>query len=438
MEADYSGTPLLIITADRPKSYRGSGAPQSCHQPGIFSHYLDFSQDLEAGDAPDLASWIQNRPAHLNACFDEPLLSKKPTPTPFTKKPIKPLVPPFDFDQTANALDRFLNATRYPLVIVNAIPHESQAAVCDFLLALNAPVILENISNLREEPKLQKLSITSRSSILEGAKQNSYPVDGVLRIGGVPTLRLWRDLEEMRGKIPVFNLTEERFSGLSWSHAHTAPIKDFLLFYHPDQKASDHSAWLEKDAAYQSRLEQIINEEPKSEPSLIHALSETLPQGAFVYLGNSMPIREWDLAATRKQKNLRFAASRGLNGIDGQIATFLGMCRRGDANWAILGDLTALYDLSAPWFLSQLEQTHVNIVIINNGGGKIFDRMFGDPLFQNSHTLQFEHFAKLWNLSYERWESIPSSLESSQSRIIELCPDPASTTRFWNQIQTIK
>ena len=36
IEAYYSGIPLILVTADRPSSVRGSGAPQAIEQPGIF------------------------------------------------------------------------------------------------------------------------------------------------------------------------------------------------------------------------------------------------------------------------------------------------------------------------------------------------------------------------------------------------------------------
>ena len=80
-----------------------------------------------------------------------------------------------------------------------------------------------------------------------------------------------------------------------------------------------------------------------------------MPERARVFLGNSLPIREWDLAATAVPRGLSVAASRGLNGIDGQLSTFLGYAERQAPNWALLGDLTALYDLeAAPWIISQL------------------------------------------------------------------------------------
>src|SRR5690606_9812739 len=39
VEAHYSGLPLVLVTADRPATYRGSGAPQAIEQAGLFGPY---------------------------------------------------------------------------------------------------------------------------------------------------------------------------------------------------------------------------------------------------------------------------------------------------------------------------------------------------------------------------------------------------------------
>src|SRR5437762_5982621 len=41
IEAYYSATPLIFITADRPARYRGTGAPQAIEQVGIFGVYAE-------------------------------------------------------------------------------------------------------------------------------------------------------------------------------------------------------------------------------------------------------------------------------------------------------------------------------------------------------------------------------------------------------------
>ena len=74
MEAYYSGVPLLLITADRPRRFRESGAPQSAEQVGLFGKYATASWDLALDEPCDLSGWNRASPAHLNVCFEEPLL----------------------------------------------------------------------------------------------------------------------------------------------------------------------------------------------------------------------------------------------------------------------------------------------------------------------------------------------------------------------------
>jgi len=72
MEAYYSGNPLILITADRPRRFRGTGAPQCAEQVGIFGIYATYCQDLENNELCSLAPWNKSTPAHINICFEDP------------------------------------------------------------------------------------------------------------------------------------------------------------------------------------------------------------------------------------------------------------------------------------------------------------------------------------------------------------------------------
>ncbi len=74
MEGYYSGMPLLVITSDRPRRFRGTGAPQTADQVGMFGQYTYFNRDLAQGEECELTNWKENGPAHINVCFEEPLL----------------------------------------------------------------------------------------------------------------------------------------------------------------------------------------------------------------------------------------------------------------------------------------------------------------------------------------------------------------------------
>jgi 2-succinyl-5-enolpyruvyl-6-hydroxy-3-cyclohexene-1-carboxylate synthase len=64
IEAYYSGTPIVLITADRPARYRGTGAPQAIEQESLFGVYA----------ARSIEAWNRRMPLHINVEFDEPLL----------------------------------------------------------------------------------------------------------------------------------------------------------------------------------------------------------------------------------------------------------------------------------------------------------------------------------------------------------------------------
>ena len=77
-------------------------------------------------------------------------------------------------------------------------------------------------------------------------------------------------------------------------------------------------------------------------------------RGSLVFLGNSLPIREWNVFAATEDRWLRCHANRGANGIDGCVSTFLGLGADEAESWAVVGDLTALYDLAALWITPAL------------------------------------------------------------------------------------
>ena len=170
-----------------------------------------------------------------------------------------------------------------------------------------------------------------------------------------------------------------------------------------------HEEILERDRTAWRRAKKAIEAHPRSEMALLGWLSEQVPESARVFLGNSLPIREWNLAATRDHG---FAggvyANRGANGIDGELSSFLGTSVGAEEAWGIFGDLTTLYDLAAPWVLSQLGEGRRRFVVINNGGGRIFSQLpavraldeKGRGMFENAHGVSFEQWAAMWGLGY--------------------------------------
>ncbi len=440
MEAYYTGVPLILITADRPSRFSGSGAPQSAEQEKLFGVYTPFFQDIDKPGACQLDEWDRRSPAHLNVRLEEPQAQPKFVGRRLTVSSHILDPAPYAVKACTGLMNDFLSKVERPLVVVSTLKASCHEGTVAFLLALGAPILLEGISGLREEPRLQHLRILRTEKILETAAQAGYAIDGVLRIGGVPTHRIWRDLEYRQDDIRVCAVSDVPFSGLSWNRqVACAPVGLFLGAYQLKRTFHRHAAeaWLAGGRIFEQQLIELFNEEPLAEPSLIHALSKEIAAGSHVYLGNSLPIRTWDLAATSGSSRLMMHANRGLNGIDGQISTFLGLCEPQRQNWAIVGDLTMLYDMAGFWVLPQLAQLKATIVVVNNGGGKIFTRMYPYQEMLNAHRLNFEPLAKMWGLPYSRWEKVQPLPQTATCRLIELVPDEAATSRFWDKVANL-
>lgn len=92
-------------------------------------------------------------------------------------------------------------------------------------------------------------------------------------------------------------------------------------------------------------------------------------------LGASNTIRAFDLAA-RGDRGITYCANRGLAGIDGNIATALGLASgTGQAVRLIAGDLTCLHDLTG-LLTGSLEAAPVlQLLVLSDGGGRIFSTL---------------------------------------------------------------
>jgi len=282
------------------------------------------------------------------------------------------------------------------LVILGGLAPADCARVRE--LVANATVYAEPLSGLREE--LADVAIHNERTLHRGT------FDEVIRIGNVPTFRFWRDLESR--DVPVTHYSRLPFTGLTRGAMHSL---DELRAIAGDRDDALYAL----DREQSSRIAQILDDEPQSELAMLRALSRELPDNARIYLGNSLPVREWDLAATREKRGFEYEANRGANGIDGQLSTFFGWCAPHAMNVAIVGDLTALYDLNAPWIVPQLDATF-RIVVINNRGGRIFERVATADrrLVINEHALHFDKWGEMFGID-----------------VTELRPDNEASRRVW-------
>jgi 2-succinyl-5-enolpyruvyl-6-hydroxy-3-cyclohexene-1-carboxylate synthase len=446
VEGYYSSVPVVALTADRPRACRGSGAPQAIEQVNLFGTYATVSLDAEHPD--ELNAWPSfDGPGHINLCFAEPLLAdwdaafvpdggragvspgEAPAASSAGKVWDEAPASPTSGSQQAD-VDAFLTAVRSPLVIVGGLPGRGDAEAAQrFCHALGAPVLAEASSGVRRGT-LPGLLRSGDDAARRGFEQGLF--DSVVRVGDVPSFRVWRDLD-LSLRVPVLSVSRKRWRGLTrGTHVQVpagAPLPlEVPVSRPPAAGSAELVGWDRRLAGAADRLLQSL---PQSEPALVRRLSEIVPAGSFVYLGNSLPIREWNRFATLADREFLMGENRGANGIDGQVASFLGWARPDVENWAVVGDLTALYDLSALWALRHLEAYRLRIVVVNNGGGRIFQRMYRNQRFQNRHQTGFAAWASMWGADY--YDGLPSGAIGA-SAVIELRPDEAETDALWDQL----
>jgi 2-succinyl-5-enolpyruvyl-6-hydroxy-3-cyclohexene-1-carboxylate synthase len=85
-----------------------------------------------------------------------------------------------------------------------------------------------------------------------------------------------------------------------------------------------------------------------------------------------MPIRDVETFAPARDDAPRVLANRGANGIDGTIATALGVAASGAPTAVLLGDVATAHDLGALAAAPRLGLA-LAVVCLDNGGGGIFD-----------------------------------------------------------------
>ena len=425
IEAFYQARPLVAITADRPAEFRGTGAPQSIEQPGIFGNYAWQGT---------FADWDGKQPLHLNTEFEENFVSGEED---FAREKLGEFTPTKDRLDVA-ALARWLREEHYKgiVVLVGGLEPEEREDVFHFCCDLGAPVVAEATSGLREA--LDKLAIHDADRVLK-----AHPPGKILRLGEVPSGRFWRDLEDLPD-CSVWSVCRNGLPGLARkSSVLRGKLDRVLPALGEIELADDALDYLPGASGRATRIDELLEIYPDSEPALLRTLSQYASIGGGLFLGNSLPIREWNLFAQRDRPVPSARANRGANGIDGQVSTWLGWSADVSETWAVIGDLTALYDLAAPFVLEQINCQGRVLAVINNGGGKIFERL---PRLQsmtpraaewmtNPQSADLGGFAALWKMDHLQVRTVDDfdKFEAGEKTLLlEIIPNSKQTEAFWS------
>jgi 2-succinyl-5-enolpyruvyl-6-hydroxy-3-cyclohexene-1-carboxylate synthase len=325
VEAYYSGLPLVVLSADRPERFLGSGAPQVIEQEGIFGNYA----------ASNLDQWNGRKPLHLNVSLEEEVIDCSGWDA-----EVKGFLPEkISFE--VKSLRDFLGDGVFKGIIamVGGLEPEDREDVFYFLRDLGIPVVADVNSGIRE--LLQDFLVPEKSFV------GNLP-GRILRLGEVPVGRLWRDLE-LDSSTEVLSICRNGFPGLAReSQVIQGNVGRVIRGLGEVDFIGDVRDDFPGGRPIFSKIDERLESFPDSEPGLVNLLSVYATTGESLFIGNSLPIREWNEYGQRDTPYARVFANRGANGIDGQLSSWLGATAETPDSWGVFGDLTTLYDLGRP------------------------------------------------------------------------------------------
>jgi 2-succinyl-5-enolpyruvyl-6-hydroxy-3-cyclohexene-1-carboxylate synthase len=443
VEARQSRIPLIVITADRPPELRFSGANQTIDQVKIFGDYALWSVDMSLPEADMPADAFRsirttaNRAfavangspkgvVHLNVPFRKPL---EPTPVPAdrTTPPDdareRPMNAPFttitrgtialndlQLDMLASMIETY---ERGIIVVGPNTPYEAQAAIARLSAQTHYPIFADGASGMR----FGRGPVIGAYDTFLAAAALPEPPDVVLRFGDVPTsqaLNTYLDRITPAYRVHISGDATWADDSHRTSHFIIADEKLALmqLFnrYENRPQSAWSQAWFALEAATWDAIDEAMATAERFDGQALWEIAGQLPEDARLFIGNSLPIRNFDQFARPLNKKLQVFASRGASGIDGNVSTAAGIAAADPTRpvVAVLGDLTLYHDMNGLMALTRLG-IPLTIIVVNNDGGGIFHRLpirdyepaFTD-LFITPHGLTFEQAAALYGLDYTR------------------------------------
>lgn len=473
IEASLSGTPLLVLTADRPPELRDCSAGQTIDQIKLFGSSVRLFAEMSLPEllperlaylrqslvhAVDRAVQIHPGPVHLNFPFREPLLALTNA---------EPVVDANSLEQAATVVTRVteavsiggaldtvaierLSSHRKGIIVVGDInPRggdvEFATAVALLSQKLGWPVLADVLNPLRgHADELSGLVCHYDRHLRAATDAVELKPTAVLQIGALPTSKVLRTWLQ---KIDAthFLLVDRPFNSdplhriATVLHGDVSGLADQIKPLHGD------SEWLSAWTHLEARATADVNARLEPLESLFEGkaawlLSQQVPAGSSVFLASSMSVRyaEWFWCVGSPAGSIY--ANRGANGIDGTLGTAVGVAHRGSPTILLTGDLAFLHDTNALLAAKDLRGS-LTVVLINNNGGGIFEHLpvanvdcFEDH-FAAPQEVNLQTLCAAYGVTYkciQDWDTYTAELKdpSGGLRVLELKTDRKADSEF--------
>lgn len=408
IEAYYSMTPLIIITADRPKNLVNSGENQTINQVDIYKNFIRQMVDIKISNQISTLKKINKiidvangdnknipGPIHINIRFDEPLLDKN-------QKVI-------EINGTKNTINNKntifkVPKSKRPLIICGNLNENEAKDTYNLIKQLNFPVFADINSNLRHYKNINTYYDFYSSKIKNP--------DLIIRFGSKPiSKKLNKFLSKNKHKTYLIN-----------PHLYFNDDAKHIIKAYPKNISIDNNNlidknWLSKINEYELSFEnRCLNmvKKANNEFSIVKSLTKNLNNKDHLFIGNSSVIRSFNKFSGILKKQVYIFTNRGASGIDGVLSTSLGISfiNKKSKNFLIVGDISFFHDINGFNVLQSIT-VNLTIIVINNNGGQIFKTLdYADkdiPGFNEfwitPQNIKIKDVAKLFNLKYYKLKS---------------------------------
>lgn len=406
VEASMSNTPLIILSADRPRELHGVGANQTIEQAHLFGRFVRHSLDLEAptADVDGNAEWRSSTgkaidaaigasgppgPVHLNLAFREPTV---PISDDGRSLPVEY---PFPVDgkpggarwQTADGVSSTKANVELPPtsrgIVIAGDGRYDRAGLAEAAAGLGWPVLATAASGLRGPgvgDAYEWLLADGVPSVLE--PEVTYVVGGIgpsrrlEQLAASATVAQVRIDAEGRTINPSLNATTVEAGD---------PVETLRVAAEPCDAREWLDTWMTSLANVRQAVSAALPELPLSGPAVADALNRL--SWDLLAAASSLPIRDVDSML----RGGRMIANRGASGIDGFVSMTLGASGGWRRVAALVGDLSLFHDSNG---LLAAQGHDVVFIVINNGGGGLFDLL--------PQSLHAPHFDELFIAHQDR------------------------------------
>ncbi len=460
LEAQYSGVPMIILSADRPYTLQHVGAPQTVDQQKLFGTAVNYYEELAvpqqdhyytyprlvARKAYMKAMDVKRGPVHINVPLFEPLVPE------LDRKHFECGRQPFSIvsgtiqPSDVYAMYDLLKDKKALILVGPSVNSDDIEAVFALSYMFNAPILGDPLSNMRSVH--DERVITSYDALLS---QNIYrdvlQPDCILQIGQMVVSKRVQQWVASMQHIPIISVsptmdyTNPAGNTTLFVQATPQGLVDALKMQIPELHAMGNeeyaedayeeldiadngylATWIHADRVGRKQLDTVAREQELFEGYTIHLLQELLPEPSQIMVANSMSIRDMDYFWAGNRHSAIIYGNRGVNGIDGTVSTALGIATNGIPTVLLTGDLTFFHDLNG-LAVAKTHPLHLTIIVHNNDGGGIFEYLpqkgtpHFDYLFSTSQGLDYSGLATLYGIDFVRVASNDELKQALQDHV---------------------